>query len=116
MKSFVINPMYEEKTTEQLIDIIKAKIKINDSIKSITGIIYKITFVDIQYIHYTGKNRNKGNPEDISLSDIKLVLAILKTLETFNTSSERLKKELPRKIYKKRSPLFAILIATASLL
>ena len=112
MNNYLINSKYSEKTNEQIIDIIKAKIRTSNSIESITGIIYKITFVNAQYIKYTGENRNNGNPEDILFGDIKSVLSILKVLKVFNTSNEKLKKEIPRKIYKKRSPLFAILLAT----
>jgi len=112
MNNYIINPKYIEKTDEQIIDVIKNEIRVDDNIFSITGVIYKITFADNQYIKYTGENRNNGNPEDISISNIKDVLVVLKKLKEFNTSNEKLKKEIPRKIYKKRSPLFAILLAS----
>ena len=112
MSNFTINPKYITKTDDKIIEVIRKEINPGESIYSIKERKeYKIDRITSTYIKYTGKDRNKGKPEDISFENIKILLTTLKILKEFNTNSSILKEEIPRAIYKKRSPLFAILFA-----
>ncbi|MCD4695963.1 MAG: hypothetical protein K8S16_06955 [Bacteroidales bacterium] len=113
MSNFTVNPKYITKTNDQIIEIIKEKLKDKKSIAS-TGQEkeYKIKSVSSTFIKYTGENRNSEKLENISFDNIKISLTILKKLKEFNTNSSTLKEEIPSAIYRKRSTLFAILLAT----
>jgi len=111
MSNYKINLKFDDESNEQIVNFIKAEIRKNTEIKSITGIKYEITSVDTFHIEYIGENRNNGNTETISYENIKSVIKILKELKYFNTGNKILKSEIPNNIYKKRSPLFAILLA-----
>ncbi len=110
MSNYKINQKFDDKSIEQIVNFIKAGISKNTEIESITGIKYKITSIDTFHIEYIGEYRKNGNPEIIFYADIKNTIKILKELKYFNTANKTLKSEIPNKIYKKRSPLFAILL------
>jgi len=112
MSDYIIAPMYQSLSINKIISSIKDEISKRNSINSISGVIYKITNVSDDNIVFKTKSRNNGKAEIISFENIKIVLEILKKIKNFNTSNPILKMKIPNKIHKKRSPLFAILLAT----
>ena len=69
---------------------------------------YTVHEINNNYISYSAPSRNSGEIESISYEDFVKTVSKLLEFETFNTNSS---KEAFKggKIYKKRSPLFAIL-------
>lgn len=90
---------------------IGARIKSGAKIKSITGVEYTLQSVSDEKLVFSAASRNKGKSEEISKTDFLMVIEKLKKEKVFNTSSSR--EYFPSKIYKKRSPLFAILLAAS---
>lgn len=80
-------------------------------IKSIQDKIhYNVKIIDNEKLSFTADTRKSGKPEIISKLDFTKVINELKTMDLFNTSSSRhIFKET--KIYKKRSPMFALLLS-----
>ena len=111
MSNYTLNPNFIHLSNEKILDVIKNELRKTDTIKSISGIIYSITSVNYNSIEFTGKDRNKGLPEEIDYENIEAALIILKSLKVFNTNNTILKRNIPNKIYKKRSPIFAILLS-----
>lgn len=70
---------------------------------------YTITNMSINTISYKGNDRSGGIPEDITKDSFIALVDGLKGMHTFNTDTS---KELFKgaKIYKKRSPMFALLL------
>ncbi|MBF5027576.1 hypothetical protein [Planobacterium oryzisoli] len=78
-------------------------------IYSLTGKVYQLMDVSYAEIIYSSPSRNNGEPESILSEDCIAFLEILKQQNSFSTAS--IKELLPSVIYRKRSPLFAFLIA-----
>lgn len=76
---------------------------------SLTGKVYQLMDVSYDEIIYSSPTRNNGEPERILRADCITFLEILKQQDFFSTASIR--ELLPSAIYRKRSPLFAFLIA-----
>lgn len=72
---------------------------------------YTVNYVTKDEISFSAESRNNEEPEVISFNDFVTVVERLKGLEIFNTSSS---KELFKatKIYRKRSPFFALLLSS----
>jgi len=112
MSDYTITAKYQSLSIDVVISLIKNQMSERNSISSISGVIYEITAVNEGNIVFKTKSRNRGETEIISFENIEIVLDILKGIELFNTSNPTLKMKIPNKVYKKRSPLFAILLAT----
>lgn len=81
----------------------------NVTIKSIgQGKVYTINYINNQEISLSASTRNAGNPEIITKADFLLAMGKLKNFTEFNTS---IAKDAFKggKIYRKRSPIFALL-------
>lgn len=91
---------------------IKKGLSQNVEIKSIKDQIpYTIDYITDSEISFSAKSRNKGRPEIITKEDFLKIVSGLRLMEVFNTStSKAVFKE--SKIYKKRSPMFALLISS----
>ena len=89
---------------------IQQRLSRNEMIKSITGVPYMITSVNTLTISYTSPKRSSGVEEDLGKSDFIEIVLLLQKQGVFNTSNS--KDSFPNKIKRKRSPTFAILIAT----
>lgn len=89
---------------------IGSNLKLGAKIKSIKGVEYTIQSVKDDKVGFSATSRNKGENEEIGKDDFLIVIEKLKKEREFNTSSSR--EYFPSRIYKKRSPLFAILLAT----
>jgi hypothetical protein len=81
-------------------------------INSISGSkIYRIKNANNITVETQSSERNSGEPETIYKTDFIDFIKILKKHTKFNTNS--VKQDLPSSIYRKRSPMFAILLALA---
>lgn len=81
------------------------------TIKSIKeNLYYTINYINDAEINFSSVTRNNGEPESITYEDFIKVIENLKKTKQFNTSSakEHFKNT---KIYKKRSPFFALLFS-----
>ena len=85
-------------------------LKKGSAIFSITGVQYEITGTSETQISYRAPSRNSGKPETISKEDVVTFVRICKNKSRFTTAS--VKNEIPSPVYRKRSPLFAILLAS----
>lgn len=81
-------------------------------INSISNIPYSITDISTTSISYTGEDRSNGEPELISKECFIKVVEGLKKLGTFNSNQSKSIFQ-QTKIYRKRSPMFAILLTTS---
>jgi len=72
---------------------------------------YAVNYINADEISFSATTRNAGEPEIIQFEDFQHVIADLKKLDAFNTS---IAKECftGTKIYKKRSPFFALLLSS----
>ncbi len=72
---------------------------------------YTVNHINKDEISFSAPTRNNGKPESIPHVDFIKVIQRLKNVNTFNTSTS---KELFKqtKIYKKRSPFFALLLSS----
>jgi hypothetical protein len=110
MSNFTINPKYITKTDDRIIEVIKEKLGYKKSIKGTgQGKEYKIKNITSTSIKYSGEDRSGGGIEEISIKSIKESINKLKSLQSFNTNS--VKGIIPNDIYRKRTPLFAMLFA-----
>jgi hypothetical protein len=81
-------------------------------IKSIKDKIpYTVNYVTKDEISFSAETRNNEEPEVIGFNDFVLVIERLKVLEIFNTSSGK-ESFKGTKIYRKRSPFFALLLSS----
>ena len=71
--------------------------------------LYTIKSIDSNTISYSSPERSEGKEEQIHKSDFIELINKLQKLESFNSSTS--KDIFPSDIYRKRSPIFAILIA-----
>lgn len=82
-----------------------------DSTKQISSIsgkkVYELVTINERQIGYLGDDRNKQEEENIFKDDLIGLLNVLKSQTYFSTSS--IKEFIPRTLYRKRSPSFAIL-------
>jgi hypothetical protein len=109
---FRISTNRRKQLPEQLWNFIQNGLSKNVIIKSThVGVSYIINYVDDQEISFSAGTRNGGNPELIGKSDFLKVVDGLKAVEEFNTSSTK-ELFLGTKIYRKRSPMFALLHAS----
>lgn len=69
---------------------------------------YTINYINNEELSFSADTRSGGNPEFITKEDFLKVMASLKKLKEFNTSSAK-EVFLGSKIYQKRSPMFALL-------
>lgn len=72
---------------------------------------YTVNHVTQNQISFSAVSRNEGEPEIINLDDFVAIIDCLKVLEQFNTSSAKESFKGP-KVYKKRSPFFALLLSS----
>ncbi len=81
-------------------------------IKSIKDKIpYTVNYVTKDEISFSAETRNNEEPEVIGFTDFVTVVNRLKELEIFNTSSGK-ESFKGTKIYRKRSPFFALLLSS----
>ncbi len=73
---------------------------------------YTINYVTNEAISFSAPTRNDGEPEIILLTDFVFVIERLKALQDFNTNTGK-ESFKGTKIYKKRSPFFALLYSCA---
>ena len=73
---------------------------------------YTINYVTNGVISFSAPSRNDGEPEVIEYIDFAVVVERLKALEQFNTNTAK-ESFKGTKVYKKRSPLFALLYSCA---
>lgn len=108
---YTFQKKYENKNLEELWAIISIDLRENNikEVSSIRGKIYKIEDVTNVGVHYSAESRNGGKIEDLTKTDFINFLMIIKDQTIFNTNT--IKMDLPKEIYAKRSPLFAILLA-----
>lgn len=113
MSDFTFNPKFITKSDDRVIESFRSDLKEMTSFEGI-GLekTYIIKYVGSSSVKYIGKNRNTTKPEEISFDDIKSTFRTLKTLSTFNTTTEILKEKIPGNLYRLRTPLFAILLET----
>ena len=105
------NYSFEAKNTIPIVlwERIKQGLNNDAIVKSIDQKIhYTVQEIDAYFISYSAPSRNNGAIERISYEDFVKIVSKLLEFETFNTSNT---KEAFKggKIYKQRSPLFAIL-------
>src|SRR5437879_4583256 len=82
----------------------------NVIIKSVReGKLYTIRTVDSNAISYSSPKRSGGQDEQILKSDFIELVRELQKLKLFNSSTA--KNSFPSAIYRKRSPIFAILVS-----
>jgi len=102
---------YKDKTAEGLWTLIITGLEgKNIVVKSIAGKEYRIITVKEDGIKYQSPDRNNGAPESIRKKDVIDFLNVLLAEEEFHTKS--ITESIPRSIYRKRSPVFAILLHT----
>lgn len=72
---------------------------------------YTIHEISNEYISFSAPSRNEGEPETIFKEDFIIVVERLQKVGIFNTQTA---KELFKgtKIYRKRSPIFSILLSS----
>lgn len=73
--------------------------------------LYTIKSIDTLTIKYTSPERRGGSEEQIQKEDFNKVIENLRTLKEFNSSSA--KGLFPSNIYRKRSPIFALLLSAS---
>ncbi len=71
--------------------------------------LYTIKSIDSNTIFYSSPERSKGREEQIHKSDFVELINRLQKLDSFNSSTT--KDLFPSDIYRKRSPIFAILVS-----
>lgn len=72
---------------------------------------YTVNYVTKDEISFSAESRNNEEPEVIGFTDFVNVVERLKGLEIFNTSSSK-EHFKGTKIYRKRSPFFALLLSS----
>jgi len=72
---------------------------------------YTVNYVTNEAISFSAPTRNNGEAEEIQLVDFTVVIDRLKALEVFNTNTAKACFR-GTKIYKKRSPFFALLYSS----
>ncbi len=81
-----------------------------ESILSIKKVTYTLVNVNADMITYTGDNRSGGKTESIQKTDFIEAVTSLNALKNFTTATA--KEILKSVLYRKRGPLFAILLET----
>lgn len=75
---------------------------------------YTVNYINNEAISFSASTRNNGEPEFILFEDFVTVMNHLKALQIFNTNTAK-----PcfkgSKMYKKRSPFFALLVSSGVL-
>lgn len=71
--------------------------------------LYTIKSIDSNTIFYSSPERSEGKEEQIHKSDFVELIKRLQKLDLFNSSTA--KDLFPSDIYRKRSPIFAILVS-----
>lgn len=75
---------------------------------------YTIHEISNEYIRFSAPSRNDGEPETIFKEDFVIVVERLQKAGIFNTqTAKELFKGKGMQIYKKRSPLFSLLLAAS---
>lgn len=96
----------------QIWQFIQNGLSTNVTIKSIKEQIpYTVNHVTQNQISFSAETRNDGEPEIIYLDDFVTIINRLKDLGQFNTSSAK-ESFKGTKMYKKRSPMFALLLSS----
>ena len=72
---------------------------------------YTVNYVTNDEISFSAQTRNNEEPDVIGFNDFVTVVERLKGLEIFNTSSGK-ESFKGTKIYRKRSPFFALLLSS----
>ena len=105
-----INPQ-QDHNAEKLWKQIQKSLAEKTFIMSITDVIYELIEVSEKGITYSAKSRSANAPETITKENAISILQGLIEQTTFNTDTT---KSLFRSttIYRQRSPMFAILIAS----
>lgn len=71
--------------------------------------LYTVKSIDSNTISYTSPERSEGKEEQIHKTDFVELIKRLQKLDSFNSSTA--KDLFPSDIYRKRSPIFAILVS-----
>ena len=103
--------MYKEYSPKKIWDTLLQKIENNKAFKSVgnTPKLYKIDNYNNQSISFSGGDRTEKG-EHIPVDDFISVIEQLKEMDVFNTNSSK-DRFRGTKIYKKRSPLFGLLLS-----
>jgi hypothetical protein len=112
MMSYKFTEKVVNKSPQEMWAFIELGLSNDVIIKSIKDKIpYTVNYVTKDEINFSAETRNNEESEKIGFNDFVSVIDRLKKLELFNTSSS---KELFKgtKIYKKRSPFFALLLSS----
>jgi hypothetical protein len=110
MANYAISLLLKNQSEENMIEKIKTQLGVDGYFTGIgMGKRYEIDRISANAVYYIGKDRSGGNVEEIAIADLKAAISILKSLDVFNTNTQELKDNIPRSIYRKRSPLFGIL-------
>ncbi len=72
---------------------------------------YTVHYINEEEISFSASTRNQGEPEIICFEDFIIIIQRLRQLREFNTSSAK-ESFKGTKIYKKRSPFFALLLSS----
>jgi len=98
--------MIKFSTAEQAWDKATAHLQSTGRIITATGIVYN-AWVTQEVISYQAETRSNGVPETIGRSEFISAVKAISRLPRINTSS--VKDVVPKSLYRKRSPLIAIL-------
>lgn len=108
---YKISNHYEDKEAKELWVTIINRLKRKEvQIESIRKKKYNIVGVNAEVIIYQSESRNNKEPEEIYKSECIDFLKVLIREKEFNTNS--IKKQISSPLYRKRSPMFAILLYT----
>lgn len=108
MANYQFSKNHSLKPERELWEIAINDLKKKKSIFSIKGIEYELISVSNLEIGYQAQTRSQGKQESIFKNDFTEFLKSLKKKKIFNTSN--IKGEVSGTLYRKRSPVFAILL------
>ncbi|MXV14413.1 hypothetical protein [Hufsiella ginkgonis] len=109
MSGYKMNASATQLPESRLWDELSRKLAGTKSVTSVNGIIYKLENINNAEVSYSVESRNGGESEPISKEDFLSAISLLKKMRSFNTST--IKPYFSGPLYKKRSPLFALLLA-----
>lgn len=109
MANYQFSKNHSLKPEKELWEIAINDLKKKKSIFSISGKEYKLVSGSNLEISYQAQSRSQGKPESIFKDDFTEFLKSLKKMKIFNTNN--IKGEVSNKLYRNRSPVFAVLLA-----
>ena len=81
------------------------------TVKSINGIVYDLHQIGPHKIEYRAESRSAGEIESIKNEEFEILIGKLLAVDIFNTNTSK-QAFRDSKIYRQRSPVFAILLAS----